>query len=459
MVRDISVDYREDYQELRMQSRRRFIGTGMKIGLGLPLWHRLSSGQAFAQAGNATNYKAIVCVELQGGNDGNNMLIPSAGPEYTQYQSLRGSLAYAQSALVPLNSGYSYPLAMNPSMVNVAGLFNAGKASFIANVGPLRSPATKAQLLADSSLVPPALLNHPAGIAQWQSASTDPAPDSGWGGRIADVMTGQSGTLPMVLTASENSMFINGLNVQGITIQGGTAPGMAAIPIALQNAELSLANLDSSSPNQIISHVAQLRIASMQQQLLLAQAKAAGSTLNTKFPTSAFGGALNTIAQLINGRSVVGATRQIFYCSQGTYDTHTNQMAYQGQYLSDLDLGLAAFMQALLEMGLADQVLICTQSEFNRTMQANELAGTDHGWGNHQLILGGGIKGGRIIGTMPDFDLGGSQDFTGIGAWIPTLAVSQMAAAVGSWIGLSSAQMTTVFPELANFPQGAITLV
>jgi uncharacterized protein (DUF1501 family) len=442
-----------------MLSRRRFLGTGMKIGLGLPLWQRLSSGQAFAQTGNSSNYKAIVCVELQGGNDGNNMLIPSAGAEYTQYQSVRGALAYAQNTLIPLNSRYSYPLAVNPAMVNIASLFNAGRASFIANVGPLRTPATKAQLLADSSLVPPSLLNHPAGISQWQSASTDPAPNSGWGGRIADMMIGQSGTLPMALTASENSIFITGHNVQGITIQGGTVPGMAAIPISLQTEELALASLDGASPNQIISHAAQLRTSSMQQQLLLAQAKIAGSTLATKFPTSSFGGVLTTIAELINGRSVIGATRQIFYCSQGAYDTHTYQMTNQATSLSDLDLGLAAFMNALQEMGLSDQVIICTQSEFSRSTQANELQGTDHGWGNHQLILGGGIKGGKIIGTLPDFDLGGSQDFTGIGVWIPTLAVTQMAAAVGSWIGLNSAQLTTVFPELANFPQGAISLV
>jgi uncharacterized protein (DUF1501 family) len=442
-----------------MFSRRTFLTNGIKAGVGIPLWLRLSSSQALAQMSGTSNYKAIVCVALTGGNDGNNMLIPSSGAEYQQYAATRGSLAYAQNVLLPLNpSAYSYPLALNPAMPNIAAQFNAGAASFVANVGPLLMPVTKTQLLANTSLYPPSLLSHPAGIVQWQSASTAPTPDSGWGGRIADLMIGQSGSLPMVLNAAENNIFTCGHTVQGVTVQGGNVPFVAPIPVALENVALALATQDSASSNQLIAHAAQVRAAAVQQQLLLAQAQAAGSTLKTQFPTGSFGGILSTIAQLINGRSVVGASRQIFYCSQGSYDTHSSQLSGQGSSLTELDLGIAAFMQALQEMGLSDQVLICTQSDFNRTMQANDSAGTDHGGGNHQLILGGGVRGGKIIGTLPDMDLGGAQDLNDLGTWIPTLSVSQFAAGVGSWIGLSSAQLATVFPELANFSQGAISL-
>jgi uncharacterized protein (DUF1501 family) len=442
-----------------MLSRRNFLSNGIKAGVGIPLWLRLGGGHAFAQMGAASDYKAIVCIALAGGNDGNNMLIPYSGAEYQQYAALRTTLAYGQNQLIPLNPGaYSYPLSVNPALPNVASLFNAGHASFVANVGPLRMPATKIQLLANSSLLPPSLLTHPAGIVQWQSASTDETPDSGWGGRIADVMSGRSGSLPMVLNAAGNNIFPTGHTVQGVTVQGGSAPSVAPIPVSLQSAAMSLAAEDSSSFNQLIAHAAQLRATAVQEQLLLAQAKTAGSTLKTQFPSSVFGGVLTTIAQLINGRSVVGASRQIFYCSQGSYDTHQNQLAAQRSSLTELDLGLAAFMQALQEMGLSDQVLICTQSDFNRSMQANESSGSDHGWGNHQLIIGGGIRGGRIIGTLPDMDLGGSQDLNNIGTWIPTLSVTQLAAGVGSWIGLTSTQLGSVFPELANFRQGAISL-
>jgi uncharacterized protein (DUF1501 family) len=126
--------------------------------------------------------------------------------------------------------------------------------------------------------------------------------------------------------------------------------------------------------------------------------------------------------------------------------------------LSELDGGIGAFMNALQEMGLQNDVLLCTHSDFNRTFLSNTCAGTDHGWGNHQLVIGGGIKGGQIIGNIPEPEIGGSLDLTGGGIWIPDLSVTQMAAGVGKWMGLSDAQLGSVFPDLANFPTGSIVL-
>jgi uncharacterized protein (DUF1501 family) len=181
--------------------------------------------------------------------------------------------------------------------------------------------------------------------------------------------------------------------------------------------------------------------------------------LKTQFPNSSFGQQLQTVASTINGRSVVGATRQIFYCQQGSYDTHENQLTTHSSYLEEFDGGIGAFISALHEMGLTDQVLLCTHSDFNRTMIANGSAGTDHAWGGHQLVIGGGVKGGRIIGTYPDLELNGSLDFNGAGTWIPSLSVTQMTAGIGTWMGLSSSQIAGVFPDLANFPTGAVSLI
>jgi uncharacterized protein (DUF1501 family) len=168
---------------------------------------------------------------------------------------------------------------------------------------------------------------------------------------------------------------------------------------------------------------------------------------------------MKAIASIVNGRSVIGATRQIFYAQQGLYDSHSNQLGAQASNLADLDAGIGAFMSALQEMGLANQVLVCTHSDFNRTTLANTAGGSDHAWGNHQLILGGGIQGGRMIGTYPDLDLNGSMDFNGYGTWIPGLSVTQMTAGIGAWMGLNTTQIAAVFPLLSNFPAGAISLV
>ncbi len=440
-------------------SRRNFLKHGVTAGVSIPLWLRLNSMQAVCEATSSSSYKAIVCVHLVGGNDGNNMIVPYSSAEYGQYANLRGPLALPTASLQPLASGaYSYPLALHPSLPNVARLFNAGKASFVANVGPLGQPVTKSQLQQNPALCPQSLLDHTVGVMQWESSTTTSISDTGWGGRIADQLVGQSGSLPMVLNAGLTGLFTTGHTVQGITVQGGTAV-MSPIPLAIQNAALQISVQDSSSSVQLVAQAAQLRKTAWQQQLIIAQAQAAGNSLKTTFPNTAFGVELANVAQLISGRSVIGATRQIFYLNQGSYDSHTNQLQAQAANFAEFDSGVNAFMQALQEMGLSDQVLICTHSDFNRSLQGNVNGGSDHAWGNHQILIGGGISGGKIIGTLPELDFGGSQDLATTGIWIPTLSVSQMAAGVGSWIGLSPTQLSSVFPDLANFPTGKVSLL
>jgi uncharacterized protein (DUF1501 family) len=167
---------------------------------------------------------------------------------------------------------------------------------------------------------------------------------------------------------------------------------------------------------------------------------------------------MSTNAQTIKGRSVLGASRQIFYTQQDGYDTHANQVGLQANYLTELDGGISAFMSALQEMGLQNQVLVCTHADFGRTMQSNSLAGSDHAWGNHQMVVGGGIRGGQILGTMPDLELGGSSDLYSQGVWIPTTSVTQMTAGIGNWMGLSKSQLATAFPALGAFNNQALQL-
>ncbi len=447
-----------------MITRRRFLNistcTGM-VAATMPLWSSILSNEAFAQTANASSYKAIVLVTLNGGNDGNNMVVPINTSFYSQYAALRGPVALAQASCIPLNGTDKSSLGtvgLHPSLVNVAAVFNRKQALIVANAGPMVTSATKQQLLADVSLQPGSLFSHPAGIAQWESATTLALPDTGWGGRIADIYAPLSGSLPPVLSASGSSTFSVGRTVQGIAIQAG-GTGAIAVPIGLQTASQSIAQQDLSSDNLLVSQVAQLRNSAMTEQAILNQAAAYGPPPNAAFSSSAFGSAMKQIAQIINGRSVIGATRQLFYCKQGNYDSHQQLIPTHAQNLTDLDTNLGAFMNALDETGLTNQVLVCTHSDFNRTMQSNATLGTDHAWGNHQLILGGGISGGRIIGTFADLDLGGSCDLGTQGLWIPTTSVTQMTAGIGSWMGLNANQISGVFPDLTNFQGGAIELV
>ena len=187
-------------------------------------------------------------------------------------------------------------------------------------------------------------------------------------------------------------------------------------------------------------------------------AVAEGARLKTQFPSSEIGQTLQTIASILAGRSVLSANRQLFHCQQDLYDTHSTQLDLQQELLGEFDAGIGAFFEALEELGLSNQVLVCTHSDFGRTMQGNTAGGSDHGWGNHQLILGGGIRGGRIIGSFPDLDLGGADDLNDQGVWIPSTSVTQMTAALGGWMGLSTAQVASAFPDLVNFASGPIQL-
>jgi uncharacterized protein (DUF1501 family) len=442
-----------------MISRRTFsklaFGTGL-AAVSAPLWLDDFSAQAFAQL--ASSYKAVVLITLQGGNDGNNVLVPLDSAPYAQYASLRSSLALPQSACTVLTSGAGAPnFGLHPSLVNVAAHYNSGKAVVVANVGPLTQPVTKAQLSLAPSLMPQALLSHPAGVNQWESATALALPTTGWGGRMADIIAAQSGTLPPVFNSGSASIFTVGRSVQGIAVST-SAGATIALPAGIETAIMAIAGTDAQSQNALVAQAAQLRVQSLNQQALIAQAQNSNTPLQTVFPGSPFGQELQAVAGIINGRNVIGASRQIFYAQQGAYDTHGTQLVTQAACLSDLDAGIGAFMAALQEMGLSNQVLVCTHSDFNRTIIGNVSGGSDHAWGNHQIILGGGIRGGRIIGTYPDLDLGGNMDINGYGTWIPGLSVSQMAAGIGTWMGLSSTQIASVFPDLANFPSGEINL-
>ena len=434
-------------------SRRSFLSRSSRLALAgatAPLWSNLTSLRAIAQAGSS--YKAMIIVTLSGGNDANNMIVPIDRSGYANYAQLRGPLALPTASLLPVTtSAGSYGL--HPSLANTAALFNAKRASIALNVGPLSQPVTKQILQTNPSLIPEVLLSHPVGIAQWESAQTVAVPSTGWGGRMADLLASQSGSLPPMLNAGYNSIFTVGRSVQGVAIQAGGQ--YAAITPDLNNAILELATKDAESTNALVHQVAQFRAVAMQEQQLLAQA-AAYTTLKTQFPTSTFGNSMQKIAQFIAGRSVTGAARQIFYAQQGSYDSHVDQLSAQASNLSDFDTTVGSFFQALDEMGLSNQVLVVTHSDFSRTMQANATLGSDHAWGSHQLVLGGTSAGGKILGAMPDFDLGGSSDLFNQGIWIPTQSVTQLAAGIGQWMGLNGSQLADVFPDLGNFSSGAL---
>jgi len=436
-------------------NRRQFLSQGGKMTLGAgvaPLLPRLLTSSAFAQS-STSSYKAIVCLYLFGGNDGNNMLVPIDN-HYDEYTPGRGSLALARSSLLPITATSDGRLfGVHPSLPRVTALYNEGNAAFLANCGPLNAPATKATLneVTNASLN---LYSHPGQTTEWQSAITMSNSTTGWGGRIADLLSTQalSGAAPTVISTAGWSLFGTGLQAQSVTTGlGGNTVGVLN---ALQTLGPVLKSMENGDPlNHLHDAISEQQAGFINQTNGLTAVFRAGSTIKTLFPSTSVGQQLQAVAQLINGRSASAATQQIFYCQDGNpYDFHATQLAFQASNLAEVDAAIGSFVDAMIEIGMFDQVTLFTMTDFARSKQVNSSQGSDHAWGNHHFMVGGAVKGTKIYGTFPSLVMGGADDAGSTGLWIPTTSGSQYAATLTRWLGVNATDTAKIFPELAGFP-------
>ena len=412
-------------------------------------------GLVSALAQGTTDYKALVCIFMFGGNDSNNMLVPTDS-RYTQYLQTRSVLALPQSQLLPLQIGGQSIYGMHPNIPEMQGYFNNQKSlAILANVGTLVQPTTQATYRAFKNL-PENLFSHSDQQDQWQSAQLAGTPQSGWAGKVADnVQTFNASALfPPILSISGSPVFCTGITTRPFSMDPGQPPGLNGFDSSAGSqarfaATQQLLSFDSGlsmvqAANAVTGHAVQFA-------QVLSDALKNISPLQTKFPGSDLGQQLQQVAQVIAAQSALGVKRQIFFCSVGGFDTHADQLPQQVQLLSTVSQGMSAFYQATQELGVANSVTTFTLSEFSRTMEPGSNGGSDHAWGSHQFILGGAVKGNAIYGTFPTLALGGPDDADQNGRWIPTTALDQYAATLATWFGVSPANLSSIFPNLVNF--------
>jgi len=410
---------------------------------------------ADAAAAPVTDYKALVCVYLFGGNDGNNTIVPVDNARYTQYQTLRAGLQLSGTELLaPIADGSGNPYALHYGLTGINGLYGTGKVAFVLNTGQLERPLTRAQYQA-GLLAPSNLFSHSDQTLQAQTATSN-STIGGWGGRLLDVF-GVTDTLGAVSVSSPAPFLQSGggapnvippgasLNLSGLNIY----PSSAAT--ARRNAVNAMLALDGGHP---LRSAANDSFADGLQLADTLNGSGTVTTLNTVFPGSGLGNQLREVVKLIRLRSQIGPGRQVFFCSMGGFDTHTSQDYNHWALLSELSAGLTAFYNATVEVGLSNQVTAFTQSEFGRTMQPNG-SGTDHAWGGNQIVLGGAVRGG-IYGQVPEFALGGPDDANNRGVWIPKISTSQFGATLGKWFGASPGELAVAFPNLSLFPSADV---
>jgi uncharacterized protein (DUF1501 family) len=438
-------------------TRRDFMRLACCSAAGASLVGGLSKfGLVSALAQGTTDYKALVCIFMFGGNDGNNMIVP-IDTRYTAYQQARANLALPQGQILPLQSGAQSIYGLHPNMPELQSIFNNQKnLAVLANVGTLVQPTTQ-QAYQKYQNLPENLYSHSDQQDQWQSAQLLGTPTAGWAGKIADNVqsTFNGGAqFPPILSISGNPVFCTGVTEQPFTMNPGQTPGLQGIgtDAASQARFLAVQQLLTfDSGFSMVQSANKVTGQAVQYAVVLADALKNVPALQTKFPNTYLSQQLQQVAQVIAARSALGMGRQIFFCSYGGFDTHSDQLVQQVQLMTQLSQGMSAFYQATQELGVANQVTTFTLSEFSRTLQPGTNGGTDHAWGNHQLVLGGAVKGNTLYGNFPTLALGGPDDAGNNGRWIPTTALDQYAATIGSWFGVSNANLPTIFPNLANF--------
>jgi uncharacterized protein (DUF1501 family) len=464
---------------LRRSAQLAFIGAAVPTAISL-------AAMGEAAAFNATDYKALVCVFLNGGNDHWNTVIPFDNANYDRYSALRGGgggrtaggIALAQSALgnTQLNPNAALAngarFALHPSMTGLAALFNDGKAAIQLNVGPLVVPVTKAQYEGSNRALyplPPKLFSHNDQQSIWQSSSPEGS-TIGWGGNIGDLALSANGgsSVFTCISVTGNTVFLAGDQALAYQVSPNGAVKINCVSenvygsAAVKNAMREL--VQQTRSNALENEYNRVTARSISAEGSVNSAIGSGAALPTSAAFAPFtnipnnnnlASQLKMVARLIAARNSLSVKRQVFFVSLGGFDLHDNLLAGHTVNMQRVSEAMTAFYQTTSNLGIAGQVTAFTASDFGRTLTSNG-DGSDHGWGAHHFIVGGAVRGKAFYGTPPPISNGDSSDsqdqwHVGQGRLLPSASVDQYAATLASWFGVEANELSGILPNLRNF--------
>lgn len=404
------------------------------------------------------NYKALVCVMLTGGNDSFNMLIPRGQSEHQQYEGIRGDLAIPRNELLPINptnvTGREFGL--HPALTNTQTLFESGNAAFVANVGALIKPTTVTQYQNDLDL-PIGLFSHLDQRTHWQTSVPQNISALGWGGRMADILYTNNANQDVSMNISLDgvNIFQKGNTVQEFAI-GYRDTGSVLLNGSGQNnfynnlKRQTLDNLlDQTYHNILKTAYSNTIVNSNNSSFGFSSAIANATPINTVFENDAFSQKLLMVAKTIAARNTLGVCNQTFFVELGGWDTHDDMLDDHSSLLTNLDTAIASFQGAMNELGVQDDVVGFTMSDFGRKLSSNG-DGSDHGWGGNSLVFGNSVNGQNIYGEYPELYLDNPVDL-GSGRLIPTTSCDEYFAELALWFGASSSDLNQIFPNITNF--------
>jgi uncharacterized protein (DUF1501 family) len=441
-----------------MGNRREFLQKGcaaLSTAAFINTVTRFGVVDALAQEiGQAADYKALVCVFLNGGNDAWNSIVPL--DEHAAYAAARPSIALDAATLLPItppSDGRRFGL--HPSLLGLHALWGWGEMAVVANVGPLLAPLTRALYQSRPDLRPPNLLSHSDQTYQWQTAVAYPTVATGWGGRTADRAVGMNGaaTFPSIITLAGNNVFGTGAVVRAYETNGQGSVALSGVSgnadaVIRFNALKQVLGLNRDI--EFVRAAGDTLSKAINTNEMVTSVLASVPPLGTVFPATGLGDQLKMVARIISARGQLDMRRQIFFCSLGGFDTHSGQITAQGNQLAQLSSALMAFHAATVEMGIASSVTAFTHSDFGRALVSNG-GGTDHGWGSCHFVVGGAVRGGNFYGTWPTLAVNGPDDSGNQGRMIPSTAVEQYCATLAKWYGIPATEIPAVFPNVGRF--------
>lgn len=443
-------------------SRRNFLQLGASVGMLLGLG-RLK----MAQAALPSDYKALVCLFMFGGNDGHNLVVPLQSAQYNAYLGVRGSSGFAlpQNQLLPISDAIQGAFGLHYAMPEMQTLYNQGKLALLANVGMLVQPTSYSQFNSPGYPLPLNLRSHADQVVEMQTGIPNAGGSTGWGGRTLDLMEfnysyNSATSFPVSVSMNSPALFCAGAIVRNVSLQPGNyldQNGLSAYPAAAaqaraaaqaQIAAVTNGNSMIDAANSVMSDAIALNP--------LLKNAAAAVAFQKSFPSTALGNQLQDIARMISLNAQLSVGRQVFFCSLGGFDTHGGQSYQQWDLLQQVSQALDAFYAATVQLGVGSQVTAFTLTDFGRTLQPSG-SGTDHGWGNHHLIVGDAVQGGKIYGKFPlmtnyaNFNATNDDYADNRGVMLPGISLSQYGATLAKWFGAADADLNGLFPTLPNF--------
>jgi len=444
------------------RTRRSFLKRQLILGGCVAAGFDVISGPA--QAASTNGYKALVCINLAGGNDSYNMFVPTSASAHADYATARQFLAVPRAQALPVtpatySDGQAY--GFHPAMGESKRLFDSGQLAVMANVGSLVRPITKLEYESRSGAIPKQLFSHNDQTDSWLAANANGETGLGWAGRMMDTIYPGDFPAPAAsLSIGGNSLWQKASNVRNFEVgtsgvTGRYQPNHAG-PMKLRDAYAAMHANAVSQSNLFANSRAMVLERALDYADLINTSIESSPTFQTAFTGGRLAAQLEMVARLISARASLGSdlNRQIFFVRLGGWDTHDNQIAgvedeTHQALLGQLDAALGAFQNAMVQLGVQDSVTAFTATEFGRSLTPNS-SGTDHGWGGHSLVMGGAVQGGDIYGQMPQISLD-SVDTVNNSRFVPTTSVEQYSATLARWFGLSDSELNSVFPNLGNF--------